>query len=260
MKKEKMSEKNKKALICAFFLSKFNRSGLPRLGCSTFNEAFARIGKQLGVNPNTVKNMRDEFDPIFGERKGWHQRPLRPSRKNLYDMFESMDIDEIMVFVRNCLDNNLKSAQRNSFLDSTLNALEGNQGSKRAVSSQMETGKKAERVFVRMFEKLKPGEGPLEDKTDSGCGYDFHTGTPSKRAYYEVKGSKASSGSVRFTEKEWNTAHREKKRYNLVHITNVNKSPKIRFINNPSRYQCKPLTTIVSQVYYMLKTNHFTEE
>jgi len=257
MKTEKMSEQNKKALICAFFLAKFNRSGLPILGCSSFNEAFARLGKQLRVNPNTVKNMRDEFDPMFGERKGWHQRPLRPSRQSVCDMFENMGMDEMTIFVRNCLGIESTSDQRNVFLDSTLNALGEKPRRTRAVSSQMETGKKAEKIFMRRFERLRPGEGPLEDKTDSGCGYDFHTGTPKTRAYYEVKGSKTSSGSVRFTEKEWNTAQREKKRYNLVLVTNVNKSPLIRFYNDPSQFECKPLTTIVSQVHYILKENHF---
>jgi hypothetical protein len=252
-----MSGQNKKALICAFFLAKFGSSGLDKLGYSNWKEAFAGLGKELGVNPNTVKNMRDEFDPCFGQRKGWYQRPLRPSRQALYDMFSEASLAEMLLYVRNCLGPRASSGLQHAFLESTLNALDGNFSYSRAVSSQMETGKKAERLFKERFKRLRPGEGPLEDKTESGCGYDFHAGPPKKRSFYEVKGLKASSGSVRFTEKEWATAKRHKKRYHLAFVTDINRSPKIRLFNNPTRFKHKPSATIVSQVHYIIKPKDF---
>jgi len=201
--------------------------------------------------------MRDEFDPCFGQRKGWHQRPLRPSRQNLYDMFSDASLPEVLIYVRKCLGSDSRKGMMDSFLESTLGAINGCLRQSRVVSSQMETGKKAERVFKARFKRLRPGEGPLEDKTESGCGYDFHAGPPKKRSFYEVKGLKASSGSVRFTEKEWDTAKRQKKRYHLAFVTDINRSPKIRFFNNPTRFKHKPSATIVSQVHYIIKAKDF---
>lgn len=257
MKQTRMSLRNSKALICAFFLARFGKEGLSKLGFSNYDQAFAGIGRNLGVKKSTVKNMRDEFDPCFGQRKGWHQRPLRPSRQNLYDMFSNASLPEVLIYVRKCLGSDSRKGMKDSFLESTLGAINGCLRQLRVVSSQMETGKKAERVFKARFKRLRPGEGPLEDKTESGCGYDFHTGNLKQRAYYEVKGSKTSSGSVRFTQKEWATAQLHKKRYNLAFVTNVNSSPRIRLFNNPSRFKCKPSTTIVSQVHYIVEEKAF---
>ena len=36
------------------------------------------IGFALGAKPASIKNYRDEFDPVFpNKRKGWHKRPMR---------------------------------------------------------------------------------------------------------------------------------------------------------------------------------------
>lgn len=77
MHKAGMTDGSRLALVAAFYLSKFDAASLTRLGYSTFKEAFADIGQRLGVNPRSVKNKRDDFDPVFskpvqvGTRGSW---------------------------------------------------------------------------------------------------------------------------------------------------------------------------------------------
>ena len=60
-----MTEENHLALIVALFLSKFDVAACKSLGCSSWKETFEEVGQRLQVNPNTVKQMREQFDPII---------------------------------------------------------------------------------------------------------------------------------------------------------------------------------------------------
>lgn len=67
-----------KLVLTGLYLSKFDEAGLKRLGFKTFTEAFNVIGYALGAKPASIKNYRDEFDPLFpNRRKGWHKRETR---------------------------------------------------------------------------------------------------------------------------------------------------------------------------------------
>ena len=75
MKKLTLREKS---ILAGLYLSKFDAEGLKFLGFDNFTEAFNVIGLGLGVQPASVKNYRDEFDPLFpNERQGWHKREIR---------------------------------------------------------------------------------------------------------------------------------------------------------------------------------------
>lgn len=68
-------------IICAYFFARFNYKAKELLHYKTYKEAWEDIGALLGVNPNSIKNCRDEFDPHFpNNRNGWFQRPMRSSR------------------------------------------------------------------------------------------------------------------------------------------------------------------------------------
>lgn len=89
-----MDDKNKLALISAYYLSKYNHEALRALGYSAYSQAFNDIGDRLGVKANSVKNMRDEFDPIHdNDRVGWYQRPLRPSRARVAQLFSGVSFE-----------------------------------------------------------------------------------------------------------------------------------------------------------------------
>lgn len=247
MGKERMTDNNKKALICAFLLAKYGSLALSRLKHRSFSEAFSALGRILRVKPSTIKNMRDEFDPLFGSRKGWYQRPLRPSRQSVFNMFGEKSLEELMAFVEQCLKGRTKE---NLFLEEPLLAIGESKKKKRAYTELHITGKKAELFFKKNFSRIRPGEICLKDKTDSGCGYDFHAERKRMRIFYEVKGLRANVGPIRLTQKEWSVANKEKGRYHLAVVTNLGNSPKVKIIQNPAKLKAKPRTTIVSQVHY----------
>ena len=86
-----MKKQNELALIIAFYMSKYNQSAWGSLGYKTFTEACRNIDNRLDVKPNTLKNMRDEFDSVNEtDRAGWYQRPLRPSRLAVAQAFDAM--------------------------------------------------------------------------------------------------------------------------------------------------------------------------
>jgi hypothetical protein len=67
-----------KLILAGLYLSKYDEIGLKRLGFDSFHEAFNVVGYSLGSRPASIKNYRDEFDPLFpNARKGWHKRPIR---------------------------------------------------------------------------------------------------------------------------------------------------------------------------------------
>lgn len=88
-----MTENSKKALIVAYYLSKFDAIAYKNLGMGSMKQTHKYIGDILGINPNTIKNMRNNFDPYEkNSRAGWYQRPLPPSRVEVREAF--LDIDE----------------------------------------------------------------------------------------------------------------------------------------------------------------------
>lgn len=65
--------KREKLILVGLYLAKYDSLGLKRLGFGSFLEAFNVMGYAIGSRPASIKNYRDEFDPLFpNRRKGWH--------------------------------------------------------------------------------------------------------------------------------------------------------------------------------------------
>lgn len=60
-----MTDGSRLVFIGGFLPLKIDTARLKRLGYAIFKETFADIDQQLGVNPRSVKNKRDDFDPVF---------------------------------------------------------------------------------------------------------------------------------------------------------------------------------------------------
>lgn len=104
-------------LIISFYLSKYSGSALEKLGFKTFNSAFKELGNLIGIKASSMKNMRDEFDPYFDNgRKGWYQRELRPSRKEIYNLLIAIPFEDLTNYVTKIIDYYKSSS--NSFPDS----------------------------------------------------------------------------------------------------------------------------------------------
>ena len=53
------------AILTGLYFSKFNSLALKEFGFASYKEAFNILGLSMRVNPNSLKNYRDEFDPFF---------------------------------------------------------------------------------------------------------------------------------------------------------------------------------------------------
>jgi hypothetical protein len=228
-----MKESNSLSLVVAYYLSKYNENAYKALGLGNRTESHQIIGKILGVNKNTVKNMRDEFDPLHDNpRSGWHQRELRPSRKKIIEQFQGLQEEELRDLVLEILEN--KNVLDGNSSPNLIEALDEPNANSVFIVRGI-TGRKAEEIFLE-FHKANalPLQGEIIDKRDHGCGYDYEICGVTK-AYVEVKGLDGDSGGISFTSKEWDIAQKEGEKYFLVLIKNVSSTPSIEIIQNPAK-------------------------
>ena len=230
-----MQNSHQLALYVAYYLSRFNDIAMEKLGYSTWNNAFDDIGGKLNVKRHSVKNWRDEFDPLFGHRAGWHQRPMIPSRVRVVHALEDLDEPQIRGIVLDILSGVIQNEQEE--LEQLLNVV--NTDDSRESNSRFilraPTGRQAEEFFMKYFsENKKPVEGKLVDCRDLGTGYDFRIESSETNFFVEVKGLSDFSGGILFTNKEWSVAKSQKNNYFLCIVSNLGQTPEIIFIPNPA--------------------------
>ncbi|MED1627243.1 DUF3883 domain-containing protein [Bacillus mycoides] len=230
-----MESNRKKALIVAYYLSKYDRNALEVLNYETFSAAFEDIGKRLGIKKNTIKNRRDDFDPIHDNgRSGWYQQELPKSSLDVVEKFEGVSEDALAEIVKEIL---YGQTEDSFMIDDVLeDEDEGEDGSvrRKTFSNRGVTGRKAEEVFIEYFNNghLSSFSGDLIDTRDEGCGYDFKLNGDSG-VVFEVKGLSSESGGVSFTDKEWSIAKQLRENYILVIISNVFETPEAKIIVDP---------------------------
>lgn len=231
-----MKANNQLALIVAYFLSRKDRDGYKSLGFSSFNEATKETGRLLGVKVNTVKNMRDEFDPYHdNSRVGW-LRELRGSRMNVLKAFQETDDGTLLEIVKGILfDQEFRNSREYEDIENLFKDT-GGTGSKSPVFIlRGPTGKKAEMAFLDFFNTYKkPVEGILKDKRDDGGGFDFEISNPDGVWFIEVKGLASESGGVLFTNKEWKTAVEYGSKYYLALVSGLDNVAKVKLICDPA--------------------------
>lgn len=103
-----MEQNHQEALYVAYYLARFDKEALRFLNYSTWTEAFNDIAYKLKVQKHSVKNWRDEFDPLFGHRKGWHKRPMAPSRLYVAEEMKHLKEKEIRKIVLKIFDQDFK--------------------------------------------------------------------------------------------------------------------------------------------------------
>ena len=87
-----MEENQKLGLYVSYYLSRFNKVAYEKLGYGNMSNTHNKIGELLSVPPNTIRNWRDEFDPLFGHRAGWYQRPMTQSRLRVVKALEERGV------------------------------------------------------------------------------------------------------------------------------------------------------------------------
>ncbi|HHW31023.1 MAG TPA: DUF3883 domain-containing protein [Clostridiaceae bacterium] len=257
-----MEEYRKLGLLIAYYLSKYDREGLKRLGYNNFTQAYDDIGNKLNVKPNTVKNWRDEFDPLHGnDRHGWYQRELRPSRLEVVEKYKYISEDAFTQIVREIL-----STQHITEKFKFVEIISGTIGDKKQASTKEYTssgltGKRAEEIFLDKFSRgeINGFSGNLIDTRNDGCGYDFKLDSSSY--VFEVKGLAGCNGGIRFTDKEWATAKKLKGNYILVLVSNIQDKPTIKMIIDPySRLSANKQTYTTIAVEWHVNSNQLVDD
>ncbi|NPC91928.1 DUF3883 domain-containing protein [Bacillus sp. WMMC1349] len=220
----------RKALIVAYYLSKYDKKALRSLQYETFRAAFHDIGTKLGIKPNTIKNRRDDYDSIHDNgRNGWYQKELSKRSLEIVQTFEGVSEDALKEIVEDILNGN---AENEDILDIFKEDSEGDLSV--TYNHRGVTGKKAEQIFMDYFNDgfLSDFKGDLIDTRDEGCGYDFKLARDAN-IVFEVKGLSDATGGISFTDKEWKVAKQLRKNYNLIIVSEVFVSPKVRLVVDP---------------------------
>lgn len=212
-----------KSILAGLYLSKFDVKGLAFLGFDSFAEAFNVIGLALGVQSASVKNYRDEFDPLFpNERKGWHKREIRKYCKDIYDACNSWDLENFSSLLKDVI-------YKDHDLDVLMEKIAKSEGEKESsFAKRLITGQAAEQYFKDNFANVAIFKGyNLEDTTKVGCGFDFKLATEEKDRYFavEVKGLNESNGNISLTSKEHAVADFLKSRYFIFVVKNFKEKP-----------------------------------
>jgi hypothetical protein len=230
-----MEENHKLGLYISYYLSRFNEVAYKNLGYGTMYETHNKIGQILSVPPNTVKNWRDEFDPLFGHRVGWYQRPMIPSRIRVAEALEELDEISIRSIVKDILSGRVQNESDEFEQLISIAGEPAPANEQRKFIPRTPTGKAAEEFFISSFESDQiPFKGVLIDCRDLGVGYDFRIEDEKGIIFIEVKGLSGDAGGVLFTSKEWQVANEKKDLYYLCVIKNTDSQPMLQFINNPA--------------------------
>jgi Protein NO VEIN, C-terminal len=218
-----------KLILVGLYLSKYDSLGLKRLGFDNFVEAFNVVGYAMGAKPASIKNYRDEFDPLFpNRRKGWHNRKTRTYCLRVFEEYKSLDFESFTGLVE-------------SFVGYDENAWSEVQSKKKPGERQsyfaqrLVTGLAAERYFESVRPSLSEFKGyAVQNTTSLGCGYDFRLdGEPKDFLAVEVKGLNGVAGTLSLTPKEHEIAAALMDRFFLFVVKNFRESPFHEIFQNP---------------------------
>jgi hypothetical protein len=221
-----------KLILAGIYLSKYGSLGLKRLGFRTFAEAYNVIAFALGSRPSSIKNYRDEFDPLFpNSRKGWHKREIRAYCKKVLVEYEDLDFDSFTGLIQSFVHFDENSSSLVQLKDEEEERASG-------FAQRLITGLAAERYFESVHSSVPAFHGlAIENTTQLGCGYDYKLQRRDRDDFLavEVKGIREQVGNISLTPKEYVIANDLQDRFFLFVVKNFRKSPNHQFFRNPIR-------------------------
>jgi hypothetical protein len=239
-----------KLILTGLYLSKYDSAGLRKLGFESFVEAFNVIGYALGQKPASIKNYRDEFDPLFpNKRRGWHKRPTRNYCLKIFTDYKNLDLETFSGLVKSF-------AGYDESAWSVVQPKAKKPDGESFFAKRLITGLAAERYFECTHPTLAEFKNyAVENTTRLGCGYDFrlHPRVGSDFLAVEVKGLKEKSGSVSLTPKEHEMASALATRFFLFVVKNFREKPYHEVYQNPisSSLKFKRKETVAVQVSWL---------
>ncbi len=217
--------------LIGYGLAKFDTRFVGCFGFKTKTSFYEYI-VQIGIcdTVGTVKNRQDLFDPFFdNDRKGWWQKGEAYIHRKIHidSLFGLLDVADFAKIVKFHL-------QEKSSMP--IGSIEEISPLEKTKYRQLQiTGREAELFFMNNFKKSDPfNNGILEDARMFGDGYDFQINVRRDFFLAEIKGLRTGYGSIRMTEKEFTTAKEYQGDYALVVVTDLDKSPQMNVIFNPT--------------------------
>ncbi len=238
-----------KLILVGLYLSKYDSLGLRRLGFDSFVEAFNVIAYAMGSKPASIKNYRDEFDPLFpNRRKGWHKRQTRSYCLKVFEEYKNLDLESFAALVKSFAGYN-----ENAWSEIQTKKTRDDQSH---FAQRLITGLAAEQYFESVHPELSEFEGyTLQNTTRLGCGYDFRLESPVGKDFLavEVKGLKEVTGTLSLTPKEHQIATELKDRFFLFVVRNFRESPFHEIFRDPlsSRLRFKKKERVTLHVSWL---------
>jgi hypothetical protein len=225
--------KNILGMACGYYLSRFDLRAYDRLGFGSQQATHEALGRALDVPPKSIKNWRDEFDPVHeNARQGWHKREMAPSRRRMLEALGDLSEAEIFALIKEAI-----AAPSGGSARALVQAMDEGDGDtdEGAYGLRGPTGIKAEQAFQKFHHETgQPVPGELRNRTHDQCGFDFEIVADEASFAVEVKGLAGENGGVSFTDCEWRRAREMGDAYYLAIVRNVATTPQVSLIRNPA--------------------------
>ncbi|MEO6547715.1 MAG: DUF3883 domain-containing protein [Ferruginibacter sp.] len=243
-----MENNHKLGLYVSYYLSRFDKEAYQNLGFGKQVPTHKKIGELLKINFHTIRNWRDQFDPIHRHRVGWHQREITQSRINVAKALEDLNEVQVRGIVIDILTGMIKEEPEEEAQLLSIITEDTKDKSAKKFILRGPTGKTAEVFFIQYHNETSiPRAGSLIDCRDLGCGYDFKIESNNIEYYIEVKGMIDTAGGVSFTDKEWQVSTEKGDNFFLCIVKNIGTNPEIDFIQNPAS-KIKPKKNIYTTI------------
>jgi hypothetical protein len=216
------------SLIVAYAMSRLDRRFLETLALPSWSAAFKAIGYQIDTKPASLKNLRDEFDPVHeNTRRGWINRPMRPNRQRVIAEFSELSDDGVMEIVRRIL------SRDPVVTNEVVEPLVVSRSRLENVAERLRTGRLAEEFFLRESKNICGiGKEDIVDRRNDAQGFDFAVLSRSSLTI-EVKGLSVAAGDILFTDLEWNVARQNREEYWLVIVGCLPDEPLAKLLVDP---------------------------
>lgn len=177
-----------------------------------------------------MKNYRDEFDPLFpNRRRGWHKRAMRSNCSKIFEKYKNLDIDTFTGLIKSMV-----GYDESAWSELQPKAKPIDRGLQFA--QRLMTGLAAEQYFESVRRSIPDFDGyAAQNTTRLGCGYDFRmqTGSAEEFLAVEVKGLRGTTGTLSLTPKEHEVAESLGDRFFLFVVKNFRETPFHELFRNP---------------------------
>lgn len=218
------------ALVIGYAMSRLDTEYFRYRNVHNWQAAYDEASRALDVRARSIRNLRDEFDPFHNNgRRGWHNRPIHPSRQRVLEDLRDLSDDALMALVDRVL---LRDEEATAEAVDSLAAMPR---TAQNVAERLLTGRRAEDFFLAHSEALVGvRRTDLVDRRQAACGFDFAVdGRP--ELGIEVKGLKPIKGDILFTDREWTEARSRRQYYWLVVVGNLQATPRGKVVPDPYR-------------------------